>query len=132
MSKQILIKSVVLVFLICSTLILGCDFGTGRNTGVSKPSESNQSPATSGASLNDKVYKINYELGYKVGMGAAKDDKKNDHSYSPETILANPLIQTSIRTISDQAVAHFGETYRQDAERGYKDGFLEGYKEGYK
>jgi hypothetical protein len=113
-------KSILLALFVCAVLTVGSDSGSSK-----------ASAATSGPSLHDKIYKINYDLGYKAGMGAAKDDKKNDHSYSPETILANPLIQEFIRTISDQAVEHFGEAYRQDAERGYKDGFLAGYKEGY-
>jgi hypothetical protein len=111
MSKRILTRNILLVFFVCSVLIVVSD-------------------ATSAPS-HDTIYKINYDVGYKAGMGGGKDDKANAHSYSPETILANPLIQSFIRTISDQAVEHFGEAYRPDAERGYKDGFLAGYKDGF-
>lgn len=111
MSKRILMRRILLIFFVCAVL------ATSSNA-ISAPS-------------HERIYKINYHVGYKAGAGAAKDDKRNNHSYSPETILANPLIQSYIRTISDQAVEHFGEAYRADAERGYKDGFLAGYKDGF-
>lgn len=82
--------------------------------------------------LNKKIYTLNYSSAYKGGLEAAKEDREKNRSYEPELILAQPIFQSLIKMYSNKVVEKYGEAYRQDAEKGFRDGFMAGYKDGYK
>jgi len=99
---------------------------------VSTKSVETKSSNEDAITLSEKIYSLNYQYGYKSGYTGGKGDKEINHEYSPETLLANPLMQAMVKKYSDSAVEKFGEGYRLNAEKGFKDGFMAGYKDGYK
>lgn len=111
-------SSLLMVLLVFVSLNVGCNSGSG---GKGKE-----------MSLNEKIYELNYSQAHKSGIEAAKEDKEKNLSYEPEVVLAQPTFQSIIKMYSDAVVQKYGEEYRQDAERGFRDGFMAGYKEGYK
>jgi len=115
-------KSILLALLVCASLNIACDSGTGRK----------ESSAKTEVSLNEKIYALNYAYAHKGGIEAAKEDREKNRAYEPELILAQPIFQALIKWNCDKVVEMYGETYRQDAEKGFRDGFMAGYKEGYK
>lgn len=115
-------SSLLVVLFVFASLNLGCDSGTSSKTSSPSPE----------SSLNEKIYQLNYAFARSGGIDAAKEDKEKNLPYEPEVVLAQPLFQSVIKMYSNKAVEKYGEVYRQDAERGFRDGFMAGYKEGYK
>jgi hypothetical protein len=122
MSKRILKSFLFAMLFLLSSLNYGCD----------SSSSSRQTTPTPEQSLNEKIYQLNYTYAHNGGIEAAKEDKEKNLPYEPEVVLAQPAFQAVIKMYSNKVVEKYGETYRQDAERGFRDGFMAGYKEGYK
>jgi hypothetical protein len=82
--------------------------------------------------IKSRVHAMAFTFAYMKGLELAKLTKEEKIGYEPEMVLTQPSLKSFINIFSDKIVKEFGESYKVDAERGFRDGFMAGYKDGYK